>query len=304
MPIEVHCPNPVCAHVHLVKNRYAGMRGKCPVCSSWMYVPVGLQMPSMILDRPEGLEEAATWKQDAKAKKPAKKADAEPLVELVEEEEAAPEKSTRRINRLATVLVVLGMFALGAVIAAPYLTKPSIQASGEFVNDIGQQEMKGIEAENLFYLPVLPACLIGGAVLCLIATLVARQFAFPSLLLLYLTTIGSALLLLLALTYYRGETRTMEKLTKAIADRKQSGKSQGDATVDKGQQLYALAGGALAACVCFILAGVVAHRKWWSRILCLLFLGLFVAVAMGYVYQNELGIAEYIPREVKDLLPI
>jgi len=27
MPIEVHCPNPECARVHLVKNKYAGMRG-------------------------------------------------------------------------------------------------------------------------------------------------------------------------------------------------------------------------------------------------------------------------------------
>src|SRR5262245_63835649 len=39
MPIQVHCPNPVCARVHMVKNRYAGMRGKCPACGSWMYVP-------------------------------------------------------------------------------------------------------------------------------------------------------------------------------------------------------------------------------------------------------------------------
>ena len=40
MPIEVHCPNPDCAKVHLVKDKYVGQRGKCPACSHWMYVPV------------------------------------------------------------------------------------------------------------------------------------------------------------------------------------------------------------------------------------------------------------------------
>ena len=39
MPIEVHCPNPGCARVHRVKDRYAGQRGKCPLCAHWMYVP-------------------------------------------------------------------------------------------------------------------------------------------------------------------------------------------------------------------------------------------------------------------------
>jgi hypothetical protein len=47
MPIEVHCPNPACARVHRVKNKYAGTRGKCPACQSWMYVPKTGLMPSV-----------------------------------------------------------------------------------------------------------------------------------------------------------------------------------------------------------------------------------------------------------------
>ncbi len=39
MPIEVHCPNPACARMHWVKDKYAGRRGRCPACQSWMYVP-------------------------------------------------------------------------------------------------------------------------------------------------------------------------------------------------------------------------------------------------------------------------
>ena len=47
MPIEVHCPNPVCARIHHVKNRYAGMRGHCPACKAWMYVPTANGMDSV-----------------------------------------------------------------------------------------------------------------------------------------------------------------------------------------------------------------------------------------------------------------
>ena len=73
MPIEVHCPNPDCSRVHLVKNKYAGMRGKCPACGSWMFVPSSGQMPSAVgLPRPT-LEDAA-WKQEALA--PAARAEA------------------------------------------------------------------------------------------------------------------------------------------------------------------------------------------------------------------------------------
>lgn len=59
MPVEAHCPNPSCARVHTVKSKYAGMRGRCPACGYWMYVPtVGVE-PSTNAPRPEGLEAAA-----------------------------------------------------------------------------------------------------------------------------------------------------------------------------------------------------------------------------------------------------
>src|SRR5262249_50271803 len=45
MAIAVHCPNPGCAKIHQVKDKYAGTRGKCPLCGSWMYVPTPVQVP-------------------------------------------------------------------------------------------------------------------------------------------------------------------------------------------------------------------------------------------------------------------
>jgi hypothetical protein len=37
--IEVQCPNPDCAKVHRVKNRWAGRRGTCPDCGAIIEVP-------------------------------------------------------------------------------------------------------------------------------------------------------------------------------------------------------------------------------------------------------------------------
>jgi hypothetical protein len=37
--IEVQCPNPDCAKVHRVKNRWAGKRGTCPDCGAVIRVP-------------------------------------------------------------------------------------------------------------------------------------------------------------------------------------------------------------------------------------------------------------------------
>src|SRR5215470_13678699 len=92
MPIEVHCPNPICARVHIVKSRYAGMRGKCPACGSWMYVPRTGFLPSMATPRPEGLEEAAAaWKNPAPAR--ADKEEVEAVVFADEEPRPKPRKA-------------------------------------------------------------------------------------------------------------------------------------------------------------------------------------------------------------------
>src|SRR5262249_13380946 len=72
MPIEVHCPNPTCAKVHVVKSKYAGMRGKCPACQAWMYIPV-TATPAVVLRSVPGarspLEEPAGARAAARARK-------------------------------------------------------------------------------------------------------------------------------------------------------------------------------------------------------------------------------------------
>src|SRR5579859_2511923 len=153
MPIEVHCPNPQCAKVHLVKDKYAGMRGKCPACTSWMYIP-RVAAPTMLAHRPEAVAEAARRSpepvSDARPVReewahPGRKESAEEKealsvdtheapawpddgVQVAEDAEEKPvevqpdtEKPKRKFSWLVALLLLLGMGSLGAVAACPYL---------------------------------------------------------------------------------------------------------------------------------------------------------------------------------------
>jgi hypothetical protein len=298
MPIEVHCPNPACARVHAVKNRYAGMRGKCPACGSWMYVPEHGQLPSMIAPRPEGLEKAA-WAPET-AKPAAREAADEPVLATLDE--PAPARPRPPFSWLGAALVLLGMAGLGLVIAAPYLPKPELAGAAEAGEEGSMRNPKGIEAgEFHHFLQMLAPGVAAGALLCLLTALVMRRFDFPSLLLLYLTTVGAALVLLLALHTYRGEAKIVQRV-RELAERR-SAAGQGGVTMEPGWQLHALLGGAAGACALFLLAAVVVHRRWWSKLLGFLVLGLVIAAVPAWVYREEWGIAEYIPREVRDMMP-
>jgi hypothetical protein len=316
MPIEVHCPNPICARVHAVKTRYAGMRGKCPACGSWMYVPRTGFVPSMAAPRPEGLEESASaWKNPP----PAARADKEEVAAVVFDDdeprakgrraeavldEEAPEaevevegeKPRRLVSWLATILVLLGMLSLGAFAATPYLEEGRIPPSGVFAHDVGSQRRIGIDPEHGFYITCAGAAVAAGALLCLLAALVGRGFGFVSLFLLYLTTIASAGLLFYATFWFRGEMNHLAKLEKSVAE--------GDITINRGQQLYAFAGGAGGACLTFLLAAVLIHRRWWSRLLGFLFLGFFIALGPVWNYRTELGIDGYVPAEIEKMIPL
>ena len=315
MPIEVHCPNPDCARIHLVKNQYAGMRGKCPVCASWMYVPQEGHLPSMLAPRPEGLDEAAAWKREAKpapqpskptqlqapqpAAKPSEEKD-EPILATLDE--PATDKPRRRFSWLAALLIVLGMAGLGLVIAAPKLPKPEATGTGDYENDKIFRSIKGIEDHQLReYLQWLAPSVAAGALLALITALLTRRFDFPSLLLIYLTTAGASLVLLLALKTYSSEMTNLTNVEKGAERRKAT--SQGEYTIDKGLQLYALAGGAIGACGAFLLAAVAAHRRWSSKLVGFVALAAMIAMAPVWVYQEEWGLADYIPSVVKNYMP-
>jgi hypothetical protein len=296
-----------------------------------MYVPRIGALPSVITPRPEGLEEAATWKHESPAarsrpekgfeevpavvvdedtpreEKPAKKnarpveIDEEPIVDADTPESSA--KPKRKFSWFAALLVLLGMLGMGAVSAAPYLPKPSITGTGGFEKSIGSQKFEGNDPEFSTWLTVLAPCVAGGGLLCLLAGLIRRRFEFPSLAFLYIAAVAGAIVLLLSLLLYYNTSNQLAGLQRAVDHSKERG-TQGDVTLNPGLQHYAVAGGAITGCLFFILAAVVMHRRWWSRILCVLFLSSFVGFAIGWIYQEELGIKEYFPEVIKQYMPV
>lgn len=326
MPIEVHCPNPNCARVHMVKNRYAGMRGKCPSCGSWMYVPHSGQMPSMGIPRPEGLEEMAMWKHGGNpqpalgASVPSTesahpRASAEPAQatssgeestmtagQMVGEGEQIQATKKRKFSRLTALVILLGMLGLGAVSAAPYLQPPRLEGSGEMGKDIGGDLPRGVREDHALYVTLFPAGVAAFGLLALLAGLLAGRFEFASLFLIYLATVGSAIILLLALFPFRTELNAMAKVQDLANQRKANG-VEGSLTIHHGQQLFAIAGGAALACAMFVLAALLIHRRWWSRLLGFVFLGAIVAVGPVWVYRNELGIQDLMPTEIDRYMP-
>ncbi len=307
MPIEVHCPNPNCARIHLVKNRYAGMRGKCPACAAWMYVPVVGNMPSLVTPRPPELEAAAAA---GNAEPPAPVLQAVSLAEVelppvaeavaeparprrhprveeeeepalavaeIDEEEPDEEKPRKYFSWVALLLVFLGMLALGAVAGAPFLPPPKHDSPT-------RAALTGID-------PVYQQIIIGGpigvavvAALCILLGLVGRRVGIFDLALLYICLLGSSVLLVFALETFRRDLVGKESIINKLEQ------STPPVKVDIGYQYYAMAGGAAAGCLFFLLAAPFMHRRWWSRVLGFFVLLFFPVLMTVWVFHKEIGL--------------
>jgi hypothetical protein len=327
MPIEVHCPNPQCAKVHLVKDKYAGMRGKCPACSCWMYIPKAA-VPTMVVPRHEALEEAA-WKLSEPAtsppatlpfhgdSRPARDAEEtlpivprQPRVRpeaVIEEPRASDEqpvevqpevvKPKRHFSWLVALLLLVGMVSLGALAVTPFLDVGKINPTGVFVKEYGERQ--GERNDDLkMYVMAVPS---GGAVLVFIALLAAfvgRQFGFLSLLLVYLTGLLSAALLFLALHAYRTQDQEWAKIVQRVERKKMAESLQGNVQPNVGDRLLVSVGGTVGASLSLLLAALLIHRRWSSRIVTFFILGGIMALVVVWIYRQELGIEwldQYLP---------
>ncbi len=301
MPIEVHCPNPQCAKVHLVKDKYAGMRGKCPACASWMYIPrstppaVAELEPEVVVE--EGKQPVSVVvRREPVARTVNAKTDVDAADKPVEVTPDA-EKPAKKFSCVAALLLVVGMLSFGAIAATPYLDVGSANATGYFTVEYGQRKFETIREDQKWYVTVVPA---GGAALvflALLAGIVAGRFGFLSLFLVYASTLLAAALLFLALAVFHEQGDEVAKLRARVEGLKQKGK-QGDIDPSLGQYLWVGLGGAIGASASLILAAIAMHRRWWSRVLAFLFLGGVTALGVVWIYRKELnieGIDQYIP---------
>lgn len=304
MPIEVHCPNPVCAKVHIVKDKYAGQRGKCPACSHWMYVP---QPPARLeesatdyvedVGRSMQIDDQLTQGLLPQGDKPLPTS-SEPTPSLADQAQPAPETPPRRFPWAAAALVLLGVVGLGSVAASPYLDRPTVGATGEMATKLEGKQPKGIDPQ---YASIVTGVAGGVAAACLLSLLTWR-LGFLSRVLLYLGTIGSAVLLFVGVSVFRSESLILRALL-AIVDREKQGGTAGEASPWLGPQLYAAVGGAGLACLCLLLAAIVLHRRWWSRMLAFVVLGAVVAFGPVWAFREELGIRGRFPPEWEEYIP-
>jgi hypothetical protein len=277
MPIEVHCPNPVCARVHQVKNQYAGARGKCPACGSWMYVPASGAMPSEVGAQGVHLEQPPA--------SPPVPAPATPM---------APAVPARGFSVVTALLVLLGCAALGAVCAAPFLAEPRIEVSGDFAKQLPNRKLTGIQFEEAPYTVYVPAGIAAVALLSLLVALVQWRFGLISVFLLYLICLTLAPILFIAVNLWHEEQILIHRIEKAALEGKSQGR-EGDILITPGQQLLAATGGTVAAAGLFFLAVLTTHSRWWSRLLAFVVLGSLLALMPVWVYRQELALEDWLP---------
>jgi hypothetical protein len=324
MPIEVHCPNPTCAKVHFVKDKYAGMRGKCPACAAWMYIPN--QAPPAVLaatraqPQPPPEEEVqplpqeeeelvhplpATRKKAAAVDEEEAWADtrqARPMKPRAEEEEAVeaevepPAASRPYFSWLAIALLVLGMLSVLGVSAtavkvdgSPVVEQSVIAATGEFRERYGENRPRQDILDQLeFYVLTVP---IGVAVLALLGVLVAvvmRQFGFVPTFLGVLSTLAALILFLAFLHVFRAEALEKDRIEAAVKVAQEKG-ATGEVTVSLGLYLWVGLASAGAATLFFLLGTMFMYRRWWGSLMVLLFISALAGLGVGTIYAKELG---------------
>jgi hypothetical protein len=278
-PIQVHCPNPSCARIHLVKGKYAGLRGKCPACASWMYIPRVEHAPSAAAPRPQvpvAMPIAAPKAQAAETPAPARA-------------EQGPTTPKKHFSRPAALCLLLGMLSLGAVAATPYLDPGELAASGDVVKALPTRAIEGIKEDVKPYVIGIPAGAAGLVLLSLLVGLVSGRFGLASLFLVHVSGLVAAALLFLALAVYQQEATSFHVIQEHAQTLRAQG-ATGEVAPPLGPFVFAGLGGAVGASVLLVLAAVLMHRRWWSRSLGFLWLGGITALAAVWTFKESLGI--------------
>jgi hypothetical protein len=225
----------------------------------------------------------------------------EPAVAEAVADEEAKAKPKKHFSLIAVLLLVLANLGLAAFAVSPFLPGPTLESTGDFAT---LPRPQGISSEQTPLVIGAPAVVALFGLMTLLGMLLTRRIGFANLFLLYVATIGSAILLLLSLEFMQkemGPDGNLAKLQRSIEDRRAKGQD-GEATPAPGVQYYSMAGGAAAASLFFILAGVFMHRRLPSKLLGFLALAFLPALAVAWVFRKLLGIdAEFMPFDLPGL---
>ena len=278
MSIPVRCPNPACARLHRVKNRYAGKRGQCPACGTWMLVP------EPAAPAPAGPAEEPTLWVNPEDRLAAPVPQPEPQteeVELVEEEAELVEEpavavvpaapAPPRFSWLAVVLFLLGACGIGAASAAPFLEQPDAQGSGNLANsELARRTPVGVrDDERLFALGV-PLVLGFLALLLALAVLALRNFGLVARCLACLITlVAGAALTFYGVRLYQAEV-IAGRVGTAVRQLQQEHPEVGELTIAPGRCLWVGVLSAGAATVLFLLGSTLMQQRRRSRLVYLL----------------------------------
>lgn len=225
-------------------------------------------------------------------RKPAARAAKEDIEEISDgdvlvEEEEAPAKPKRHFSWVAVLFLLLALLGVGAFVSARWLPESAwIDKSGAFENLSSPRPMTD---DNLPMVLALAGAVGFLSLMTLLLALIMRRMGFATLLLLYLATFGSALMLMVSGEWLMREHKTYEDVQKRISDMRREGK-QGEANLSFGLQYYALAGGAATAAFGLVFAGVFMHKRIWSKLLGFVVLSFLPTLAVTWQFRKELGI--------------
>jgi hypothetical protein len=225
----------MCGKVHRIKAQYAGMRGRCPTCSTWMYVP----------------------RHQVRGKPPEPPTPPTP-----------PARLKTRFGKAAAFWLALGMLSLAVLAATPLLRGSTLIAEGPVAALLSDVSIDCIQDTQRSWVVAVPLSLILLPLAALLAAwrwrtanLVSRSFT-------YLAALGSTALALLTLHFAHQQYQAWHTLQSQAAQL-----AEGELVLVWGPQLpVAVAASGLAA-LAFVLAAFALHRRWWSRVLVLVLLG-------------------------------
>lgn len=268
--IPTHCPNPACARVHRVKSRYAGMRGRCPACASWMYVP----------NTPEALSVPMTSSSSSGY-------DERGYDHSTDRGVDTPRSPHPSVGWATTVFLLLGMVGLILLAISPLLPGHTALADGEFARVLNQSSIPAVVPDSLLiavsvplFALVLPLAVLWTSAIYQRPTLLGRLLCFSC-------VAFSSLSAFVAGCHYGDQVVWLRQLHILTESGKSAGWS-GDVVFQPGIYLTVQLVASVGAALMFLLAAFAYHRQFWSRLLVTVFLGLPLTVGMAWVYWKIL----------------